>query len=209
MDDDTERVAPRRRPGGRAAHVRAAVHQAVLDAVIEGGVDKIGIPDIARRAGVQDSTVYRRWGTRENLVLDAMLAASEDTLPRPDTGSLRGDLTALASTLSSYLISPLGRGLVRALAFVTDSPEIKEARNTFWHKRFEANQVMIRQAIARGEISADAEAHARTAIELLIAPIHFRHLLTRLPCDAEFIDTVVAAAIGSLRSTTTTDGERS
>lgn len=209
MDDDTAHVAPRRRPGGRTALVRAAVHQAVLDAVIEGGVDKVGIPDIARRAGVRDSTVYRRWTTRENLVLDAMLAASEHTLPRPDTGSLRGDLTALATTLSAYLDSPLGHGLVRALAFVTDSPEIEQARNTFWQKRFEANQGMIRQAIARGEIPAGADAHARTAIELLIAPIHFRHLLTRLPCDAEFIDAVVSAAIGSLRRTPTTDAEHS
>ncbi|MFE9319910.1 TetR/AcrR family transcriptional regulator [Nocardia sp. NPDC052278] len=76
---------------------------AVLDAVAEHGVAKVGIPDISRRAGVRDSSIYRRWGTRENLVLDVMLTARERTLPLPDTGTLHGDLTAfeVAANLAS------------------------------------------------------------------------------------------------------------
>ena len=197
MDQDAH-LAPRRRPGGRTAQVTDAVHRAVLDTVIERGVDNVGIPDISRRAGVRDSTIYRRWGTRENLVLDVMLTASDRTLPLPDTGSLRGDLTAFATGLSDYLDTALGRGLVQALAFITDSPEIEQARNTFWHQRFTANEAMIDRAAARGEIPASANAH--TAIELLIAPIHFRHLLTRRPCDAAYVDNLVTHVIGAMNT---------
>ncbi|WP_433526829.1 TetR/AcrR family transcriptional regulator [Nocardia pseudovaccinii] len=194
---EAENVAPQRRPGGRAAKVREAVHRAVLDAVAEHGVAKVGIPDISRRAGVRDSSIYRRWGTRENLVLDVMLTASERTLPLPDTGTLHGDLTAFATALIAYLDTPLGNGLARALAFNTDSDEIAAARDTFWDTRYHANELMISRAVARGELPNDTD--ARVAIELLIAPIHFRHLLTRQPADAEFVDQLATHVICALR----------
>src|ERR1700682_793814 len=172
---ELENTAPRRRPGGRATRVREAVHRAVLDVVAEEGGDKVGIPEISRRAGVRDSTIYRRWGTRENMILDALLAASERTLSVPDTGTLHGDLTAFATALIDYLDAPLGNGLVRALPFVTDAEEISEARKAFWETRFRATEPMISRAVEGGELPPETE--ARIAIELLIAPIHFRNLL--------------------------------
>ncbi|MEV6657289.1 TetR/AcrR family transcriptional regulator [Nocardia fluminea] len=195
---EAENVEPLRRPGGRAAKVREAVHRAVLEAVEEHGVDKVGIPDISRRAGVRDSSIYRRWGTRENLVLDVMLSASERTLPLPDTGSLRGDLTIFATTLIAYLDTPLGAGLARALAFIADSEHSAQARNTFWEARYEANQAIVTRAVERGELPADTE--TRTVIETLIAPIHFRHLLTREPMDERFVDQHVIRVIRALQS---------
>ena len=195
MTDADETV--RRRPGGRAARVREAVHRAVLEVVAEDGVDKVGIPEISRRAGVRDSSIYRRWGTRETLILDALLAASERTLPVPDTGTLHGDLTALAVALVDYLDAPLGRGLTRALPFSTDSEEIGEARKAFWEKRYRENEVIISRAVGRGELPADTD--ARIAIELLIAPIHFRNLLTHEQLDAEFAGHLAAYVIRALQ----------
>lgn len=187
----------RRRPGGRAARVREAVHRAVLDVVAEQGVDKVGIPEISRRAGVRDSSIYRRWGTRENLILDALLAASERTLPVPDTGTLHGDLIALATALIDYLDAPLGRGLVRALPFITDSEEIGEARKAFWDTRYQATELIISRAVARGELPPDAD--ARIAIELLIAPIHFRNLLTHERTDDEFATQLATYVVRALQ----------
>ncbi|WP_063821192.1 TetR/AcrR family transcriptional regulator [Nocardia araoensis] len=195
---EAENVEPLRRPGGRAAKVREAVHRAVLEAVEEHGVDKVGIPDISRRAGVRDSSIYRRWGTRENLVLDVMLSASERTLPLPDTGSLRGDLTSFATALIAYLQTPLGTGLARALAFITDSEQIAEARKTFWQTRYEANQAMVTRAVERGELPVGTD--TGTVIETLIAPIHFRHFLTHEPMDDRFVDQHVTRVIRALQS---------
>ncbi|WP_431970500.1 TetR/AcrR family transcriptional regulator [Nocardia sp. bgisy134] len=194
---ELENAVPQRRPGGRAARVREAVHRAVLDVVTEHGVDKVGIPEVSRRAGVRDSSIYRRWGSRENLILDALLAASERTLPLPDTGTLRGDLTAFGTALIDLLDSPLGHGLFRALAFVTDSEEVVEARKTFWATRYRVTTLMIGHAVARGELPPDTD--ARLAIELLIAPIHFRNLLTGDHPDAEFVDHLVAHVIRALQ----------
>ena len=188
-----------RRPGGRSARVRDAVHQAVLDVVVEHGVDKVGIPEISRRAGVRDSSIYRRWGTRENLLVDALLALSERTLRVPDTGTLHGDLSTFASELIDYLNTPLGDGLTRTLASIPESDETRQVRETFWASRFQEVLPMLTRAAERAELPPDAD--GRLLIELLIAPIHFRHLLTREPVDHAFARRLATAAIQAMHTT--------
>ncbi|WP_440713849.1 TetR-like C-terminal domain-containing protein [Gordonia sp. FQ] len=188
-----------RRPGGRSARVRDAVHQAVLETVIELGVGKVGIPEVSRRAAVRDSSIYRRWGTRENLLVDALLGASEHALRVPDTGSLRGDLSAFASDLIDYLNTPLGDGLVRTLASIPDSEDTRSARDEFWTSRLRTLMPILTRASERGEVPPDVD--GRILIELVIAPIHFRHLLTREPTDPALVSVLVDTAIRAAQTT--------
>src|SRR5580693_4679657 len=97
------KTAVRRRPGGRSARVRQSVLDATLTVLSEEGVDKLTVADIAERSGVHETSIRRRWGTKENLICDALLNYSEVHLPIPDTGSIRGDLGAFASELAAYL----------------------------------------------------------------------------------------------------------
>lgn len=191
-------ASSRARPGGRAARVKQAVHQAVVEAVSEYGADKVSIPDVSRRAGVRDSSIYRRWGTRENLVLDALLASSARELPVPDTGTLHTDLTAFGTALGDYLNTPLGRGLVRALSAVSDSEEVAAAREAFWEQRYQMILPMITRAITRGELPGDVD--ARQVIELLIAPIHFRSALTRQPINTAFVSELTGRVIKAVQN---------
>src|SRR5688572_33420223 len=86
---------PRPRPGGRSARVRSAVLEATLELLAERGYDGAEVPEVARRAGVHPTTVYRRWGTKSRLVGEALLERSRPLTPTPDTGSLRPDLGRL------------------------------------------------------------------------------------------------------------------
>ena len=61
-----------RRPGGRTARIRAAVLEATVSALIEHGYDGLTMERIADRAGVNKTTLYRRWGSRAGLVVDAV-----------------------------------------------------------------------------------------------------------------------------------------
>ncbi|CAL9365993.1 TetR/AcrR family transcriptional regulator [Streptomyces sp. enrichment culture] len=187
----------RRRTGGRSARVRQAVLEATLQAVAEHGADAVSIPEIARQAGVHETSVYRRWGGREQLVTDALLAHSQELLPVPDTGTLRGDLIAFADSLAAYLATPLGTALTRAMSATHDDAALAENRQRFWDTRIDLAQVMIDRAVARGELPEDTD--PALAVELLGAPLHFRSLLTRQPVDSTFTAKVVDVLLTGLR----------
>ncbi len=176
-------AAVRSRPGGRSARVRESVLDATLAMLADRGLDKLTIADIAERAGVHETSIRRRWRTRENLICDALLNYSEVHLPIPDTGSLREDLAVFASELAAYLTTPLGRALLYAMATVGDDPGLAEARTAFWQTRYELASAMIDRAVARAELPATVD--ARLALEALIAPLNFRALLTDEPPDGD------------------------
>ncbi|OMC49552.1 hypothetical protein A5745_06910 [Mycobacterium sp. IS-2888] len=180
---------PRLRPGGRSARVRAAVQAATLDLIRECGIDKVSVPEVARRSAVHDSSIYRRWGTRENLIADTLLAHSEQVIPTPDTGSLRGDLTAFTASLSAYLSTPLGASLTRTMAYVVDNDATAASRRAFWQARYQAAAPMIHRAIESGELNQATD--PALVLEMLIAPVHFRVLSTRQPLTAEFVSHLV------------------
>jgi AcrR family transcriptional regulator len=175
----------RRRPGGRSARVRQAVLDATLELVGEQGADALAVSEIALRAGVHETSIYRRWGTREDVIIDALLSNSEQLLPIPDTGSLRSDLIAFAVSLDAYLNSALGGALVRALV----SSGTDAMREQFWEGRYALASQMITRAIQRGEVPASTD--PQLALEALVGPIHFRTLLTREPADEQFATRLV------------------
>jgi AcrR family transcriptional regulator len=195
-DVDVVRQEVQRRPGGRSARVRAAVLQATLEAMAEHGPGGVTISEIARRAGVHATSVQRRWGTAENVMLDAMLTRSQDELPVPDTGTLRGDLIAFARLIAAYLATPLGAALQRTMAVTEDDPELADGRMRFWRTRYDAAQVMIARAIERNELAAGTD--PALALELLVAPLHFRTLLIRQPLDDSLIEQVVDTLLRGL-----------
>jgi AcrR family transcriptional regulator len=174
-------TAGRRRTGGRSARVRQAVLQATVQTVAERGADAVNIAEIARQAGVHDTSIYRRWPTKEHLIFDSLLDYSVAQLPIPDTGTLRADLLAFASLIAGYAATPIGQALLKAMAVTDDDAALAAGRAQFWQFRLDQARAMIDRAITRGELRADTD--PALAIELLIAPLHFRLLLSRQPID--------------------------
>lgn len=103
------------RPGGRTARTREAVHRAVRELMTEGGGRSPDISEVAARAGVNPATIYRRWRTREALVLDVAVADVNTASPVPATGDLRADLFAYARNLVGTFSRPGGLGFINAL----------------------------------------------------------------------------------------------
>src|SRR5918997_3145652 len=120
------------RPGGRTAAVRAAVLRATGDMLVESGLHGLELTDVAHRAGVGKSTVYRRWGSVPALVTDLLCDMAEQSLPRADTGSLRGDLRANAALVRRALADPRQGRLFKAIiAAATCDQRTAEALSTF------------------------------------------------------------------------------
>lgn len=168
-------VSEMRRLGRRGEALRRAVLDAAIDEIVAGGADAATVLNISRRAGVHETSVYRRWQTRENLILEALLERSGLDIPAPDTGSLRGDLVAIARSVGVFIQSPVGRALLRAAAQTGSADET--GLQAFWRARRAALEGVIDRAKARGELDQDAD--GSLLVEALVAPLHLRILLSR------------------------------
>jgi AcrR family transcriptional regulator len=187
-------AAPKRRPGGRSSRVRAAAIAATLAELAEHGYAALSLERIARRADVNPTSLYRRWGSRERLVLEAMLEQVAANVSVPDTGSLREDLLELARTAATNSARPEVAAMARAVAAqAPHDTELAAATEAFWAERLALDGAIVERAIARGEVAPTTD--PTQVIEAVIGPIHLRLLLTGQPIDDTFlertIDTVV------------------
>jgi len=181
-----------RRPGGRSARTRAAVLTATADLLAEVGYEELTFDAIARRAGVHKTTIYRRWPAKPDLVADAARERSEQLVEVPDTGSLRGDLTALGRAVAANIGSDVGSAMTKTLvAAAATSPAVAEATHSFWAERLRLTGEIVTRATARGELPADVDANV--VIEALVGALYVRLLLTGEPLDAAVADQVAGA----------------
>jgi len=140
------------------------------------------VADVAARAGVHETTIYRKWGSREALLTDVLLTVSEEQLVAPDTGSLRGDLLEVIGRVADFLRTPSGRALAQ-IGATGDDETTSSLRDAFWADRFARAQAIFDRAAARGEV--DDPGVAELAYEALIGTLHFRLLGRRLPLDPD------------------------
>ncbi|MGR4039474.1 TetR/AcrR family transcriptional regulator [Pseudomonas sp. 910_21] len=101
------------RPGGRSARVQESIHTAVRQLLEEQDRSSLTVPQIATRAGVTPSTIYRRWGDLSTLLADVALARMRPDSEPANTGSLRGDLRAWAEQYLDEMSSEPGRNMMR------------------------------------------------------------------------------------------------
>ena len=99
MAEGLQRI--RRRVGGRSARVQESVLKSVFELLGEKGPSDFSIADVAARAGVHETSIYRRWPSRETLIIEACRNFAEDVMPIPDTGALRTDLIAFQRNAKS------------------------------------------------------------------------------------------------------------
>jgi AcrR family transcriptional regulator len=174
--------------------VRAAAIAATLVELAECGYSALSLEDVARRAGVHKTTLYRRWGTREELVLEAMLERASEHVSVRDTGSLRDDLLDLARTAAANAATPEVAAMARAVA--AESPRdgrLAAANRRFWAERLALDGVIVERAIERGEVAAETDPNR--VIEAVIGPIHLRLLLTGEPIDDSFLEGIVDVVV--------------
>lgn len=187
------------RPGGRTARVRTAVLRATGDTLAEQGFAHLDLADIARRAEVGKTTVYRRWGTVTGLVADLLMDMAEQSLPRTETGSLLGDLTANARLVRRTLADPRQGALFKAvIAAATCDPKTAEALHRFYELRIQEWAPCVQQAIDRGEVPEGTDPYE--VIRAVSAPLYYRLLTSGIPLDEAAADRAAEAAAAAARA---------
>ncbi|MDQ0747960.1 AcrR family transcriptional regulator [Streptomyces africanus] len=187
------------RPGGRTARVREAVLRAAEDALTEQGFTGLDLADIARRAGVGKTTVYRRWGTVTGLVADLLADMAEQSAPRTETGSLLGDLTANARLVQRTLTDPRQGPLFKALiAAATGDTKTAAALHRFYDIRVREWAPCVRQAVDRGEVPEGTDTHE--VVRAVSAPLYYHLLISGGRLDETMADRAAEAAATAARA---------
>ncbi|WP_419996409.1 TetR/AcrR family transcriptional regulator C-terminal ligand-binding domain-containing protein [Streptomyces boninensis] len=187
------------RPGGRTARVRAAVLQAAGDALAESGFAGLDLAEIARRAEVGKTTVYRRWSTPAGLVADLLADMAEQSLPRTETGTLDGDLRANARLVAKTLRDARQGALFKAvISAATCDTGAATALHRFYATRIAEWAPCVTQAVDRGELPPGTDPHE--VIRAVSAPLYYRLLATGAPVDEQAADRAAAAAAAAARA---------
>lgn len=126
---------------------------AALAELARAGYHGLKIDVVAARAGVNKTTVYRRWPTRQELVRDALLSITTETFRAPDTGSLRTDMLALARRNAELATRPEHQGLFRIFAAGDADGELAAIVRALREAFASVPREVLAAAEARGEIA--------------------------------------------------------
>jgi AcrR family transcriptional regulator len=175
------------RPGGRTARVRAGVLEATVAELIERGYAGLTVEGVAAPAGVNKTTLYRRWGGRDALIVDAVEAFAAAEAKVPDSGDIEEDLRLWARSILATLTGPVSGALVRAVfGGAGDSPQVHQLRHRFWLTRSALVMPMVHRAIARGQLPPGTAADE--VIRHVGAPLYYRLLVLGEPLTPEAAD---------------------
>ena len=190
-------AATRRRPGRpRSAGVDEALLDATLQLAGEVGIHGMSMDDLARRAGVSKATIYRRWPSKEALVLDA-LAHAIRPFDLVDSGSLLGDLEAylreLGHRMQTGRTSDVLPDLISASA---RDAALRESLDEWVRHRRQPLNTILGRGVQRGELAADADLD--TIIDALIGAFMYRRLLSHTPLDEAFVSALLHVVVPSV-----------
>jgi AcrR family transcriptional regulator len=188
-----------KRPGGRSARVRDAVRQATLVELAEHGFRGLTVENVAERSGVHKTTVYRRWGSVEGLISDALELARDEPWPVPDTGTVQGDLREIVRLVRTGFDDPeMGPVASAFVAAAMQSPDAARALHDFFVARHEQSAEVVRRAVARGELPAAVD--VREVIRVAIAPVYYRLFVAHEPVTEQDADRAADAALAAARA---------
>lgn len=181
--------------------MRRAVLGAVIELLDEAGAQGVSVAEVAKRSGVNASSIYRRWRGTDALILDAAQDLSLGAIEVADTGSLEGDLCATVMSVAVFLRSDIGVAMARA---VIDVPvEVLERLvdwPQFWVARFLRFEPVFARAVARGELDDDVDRSIIISVgEVIAAQTYFRALFRREQIDDEVARLIVRRALATAR----------
>jgi AcrR family transcriptional regulator len=190
----TDVVRPSRGGRPRDPSRDGVIRAAILRLLADVGYGALTMDAVASEAGVGKATIYRRWRTKQDLVVDTISELNRAEAAPADTGSLEGDLQAMMHSLVSVITGPTGAATLSLLSTVPHQPALAQAFQSgplaVWRQSFEEIWTRAEQ---RGEIrkGAGTSVIAETASALLVQ----RWLLTGRPVDDAYAEEVLDSVV--------------
>jgi AcrR family transcriptional regulator len=195
----------KREPAGAAVlqeSVTTAITSAMFHELAETGYARMSMDAVARRAGVGKAAVYRRWPSKQAMLIDLVGAAVLRTVPEvPDAGSLAGDVRGFLDVIAAQATDPrVNRIALDLLAETARNPELADAlHDVVAEPRRTAAAGVLARAIDRGELPADLD--REIGLDLLVGPLIMRLLIAADQVDDAYLTRltkVIMTGLGSV-----------
>jgi AcrR family transcriptional regulator len=182
-----------RRGRPRSSEADAAILAATLELAGEVGIGGMSMDDVAQRAKVSKTTIYRRWSSKEELVLEA-LRSGMSPFDDVDTGTMRGDLDVYLGELANRMgQGPISDILPHLIEVSCHDEKIRSSLDDYVRHRRMPLRTILARGRERGELSADADLDV--LLDTLIAPFIYRRLLSQDPIDGEFVRRLIRTVL--------------
>jgi AcrR family transcriptional regulator len=153
---------------------------------------------VAKRAGVGKTAIYRRWPSKQAMVVDLVASAAVGALVPPDTGTLHGDVRGFLAEAERALRHPLVARIVPDLiAEATRNPELRAVLLTAVRDPRRASAAsLVHRAAERGELPADVD--VERALDCLAGPLYFRLCVIRTPTETGYLDRLADQVVAAM-----------
>jgi AcrR family transcriptional regulator len=180
----------------RSSEADLAITRAAIELLLEAGYEGLTMAGVAHRAGVSTATLYRRYESKEDLVVGAVAGLKAES-DQPETGRLVDDIRAMATEGCATFHSTGGNLMKSLIGEVQRNPDLAAAvrRQVIDHRREKARRI-IEAAVERGEIPPPADADV--ALDMIGGPMVFRALVTGEPLDEQFAEHLTTLALRML-----------
>ncbi|GAA1899475.1 TetR/AcrR family transcriptional regulator [Streptomyces durmitorensis] len=200
-------TARRGRPRGEGTDAR--ILEAAHELLLERGYDGYSIDEVAQRAGVAKTTLYRRWPTKDHLIV-AVVAKIQDDVPVTDTGNIRHDLVTYLEAIVAGLdrMRRVGRGrepgdrsaglVAEIVAAAARHPDVGQAVRAVFARRNALPLALLESARARGDLNPDARPDV--IFDELAGAVYYRLLITGEPFGGDYASRLVDQVLAGART---------
>ena len=192
MTESAEACTEPRRGRPRSADADVAILAAALALAVDVGVRALSMDEVASRAGVSKATIYRRWSSKEALILDALRSAIEP-VGAVDHGSLGADLRHYLSDMTARMTVSRGDVLPHLIEVACYDPAIRSSLDDWVFHRRAPLLAILERGVERGELPVDTD--VELLLDALIGPFVYRRLLTGGAIDESVVDRLLALVL--------------
>ncbi|WP_206784037.1 TetR/AcrR family transcriptional regulator [Amycolatopsis sp. MtRt-6] len=185
--------------------------EAARHALLTAGYAGLAIDEVAQRAGVAKTTLYRRWPTKDHLAIAVYADMLDRDVPVTDTGDVRADLSAYLKQIAAALesVRRAGRpahdtdpsaGIVAELvAAAARHADVGQVMRGLYQRRIRLAIELVERATERGELRSGTD--PVLLLDQLAGALYYRVLITGAPVSDSYLERLVSAALDGAMST--------
>ncbi len=197
MASTAKTLESRHRPGGRTARTTGRIHSAVLELLTSHGHEACTFQNVAARAGVERSTLYRRYRDRWAMIIEAFAARAEFEVAITPTGDFSVDFKQLVWRFARFWSTTLAQSMLAAIIAARGTPA-QDQVSQFLDRRFAAFDDLFDQAISRGDLPRSID--RIEILERAAGAVIFHMLIANRLVDEGWVDRLVADTVRSIEA---------